>query len=204
MRPIPRRLFFFLVLCSSLPLSAATPLFNGQDLSGWTIENNGQFFVKDGLLSVNRGTGWLRSNETYGDYVLVLEFRFLEKGANSGVFVRTAPTSHDDENGWPNHGYQVQCRDSTEGDYPLGALIPYGAPEFRSTIFNEAVQAAYHPTGDWNTLEITAHGETVGIKLNGTEVCAATSIKNHSGHIGLQGELGLLEFRRIEITPHDS
>lgn len=204
MRLTPRLLFSLLALCSALGLSAATPLFNGKDLSGWTIENNGQFSVKDGLLSINRGTGWLRSNETYGDYVLVLEVRFLEEAANSGIFVRTGPTSNDDENGWPDNGYQVQCRDTTEGNYPLGSLIPYGAPEFRSTIFNEAVNSAYHPTGEWNTLEITAVGETLSIKLNGTEVCAATSIKNHSGHIGIQGELGLLEFRRIEITTHDS
>ena len=203
--PHPSRLIVALLLLSSSAfLSAATPLFNGKDLTGWTIENNGQFSVANGLLKVNRGTGWLRSHKTYADYTLVLEVRFLETGANSGVFVRTGPTSNDDENGWPNNGYQVQCRDTTEGNYPLGGLIPYGAPDFQSTIFNDAVNAAYLPTGEWNTLEITARDETISIKLNGVEVCAATEIKNRSGYIGIQGELGLLEFRKIEIAPADA
>jgi hypothetical protein len=197
---LTRLIVAILFIASSAFLSAATPLFNGKDLTGWTIEKNGQFSVSDGLLKVNRGTGWLRSQKTYADYTLVLEVRFLEKGANSGIFVRTGPTSNDDENGWPNNGYQVQCRDTTEGDYPLGGLIPYGAPDFQSTILNAAVNSAYLATGEWNTLEITAHDETISIKLNGIEVCTATEIKNRSGYIGIQGELGLLEFRKIEIT----
>ena len=82
-------------------------LFNGTNLDGWTIINNGQFSVEDGVLKINRGTGWLRSNDTFADFVLTMEFRFLEEGANSGIFVRTGPTSADNENGWPNDGYQV-------------------------------------------------------------------------------------------------
>ena len=195
------------LLCSLLLTASATmfahdakSLFDGKSLAGWTIQNHGQFSVKDGNLLVDRGTGWLRSDQTYADYVLVMEFRFLEKEANSGVFVRTGPTSNENEDGWPNNGYQIQCRDVTGTNYPLGALIPYGAPEFQSTIFNEAVRQAYHQTGEWNRFEITARGETLSIKLNGTEVCVGTNIKNRSGHIGIQGEKGLLEFRRIEIT----
>jgi hypothetical protein len=200
---MPRLNTLLLPLCIfATTLFAHDPqsLFDGKTLAGWTIENNGQFSVKDGNLFVDRGTGWLRSNKTYADYGLVMEFRFLEKGANSGVFVRTGPTSNDNADGWPNDGYQVQCRDSTEGEYPLGALIPYGAPEFQSTIFNEALLKANLPTGEWSTFEITARGESLSIKLNGVEVCAVTSIKNLAGHIGIQGEKGLLEFRRIEVT----
>ena len=86
------------------PAGPATPLFNGRDLDGWEIVNGGRFTVEDGLLRVNRGTGWLRSRDTFGDFVLTMEFRFLEPGAMSGIFVRTAATSNDDENGWPNQG----------------------------------------------------------------------------------------------------
>jgi len=74
----------------------AKSLFNGKDLSGWVIENEGQFSVRDGLLHVNRGTGWLRSIKQFTDITLTYEVRFLEAKANSGVFVRTAPTSHTD------------------------------------------------------------------------------------------------------------
>ncbi len=179
--------------------SSAIQLFNGQNLDGWEIVNNGQFSVEDSVLKINRGTGWLRSSETFGDFILTMEFRFLEEEANSGIFVRTGPTSVDDERGYPDNGYQVQCMDIITGDTPLGQMIPYGAPPFEHEFDLEALQAAYNPTGEWQTYEITARGETLEVRLNGALLTTATSIKNLTGHIGIQGELGLLEFRKIEV-----
>ena len=176
----------------------AVSLFNGEDLSGWSIQNDGRFLVEDGLLKIDRGTGWLRSDKIYGDFVLTMEFRFLEKEANSGIFVRTGPTSKKDENGWPDNGYQVQCKDTLEG-IPLADVIPYGAPPFEAEFDIEALKKAYRPAGEWHVYEIKAQGERLWIKLNGILITTATSIKNLEGHIGIQGELGLLEFRKIEI-----
>tara|TARA_B100001167_G_scaffold132896_1_gene83680 strand:- start:520 stop:1137 length:618 start_codon:yes stop_codon:yes gene_type:complete len=175
-------------------------LFNGTNLDGWTIINNGQFSVEDGVLKINRGTGWLRSNDTFADFVLTMEFRFLEEGANSGIFVRTGPTSADNENGWPNDGYQVQCMDTLTGT-PLAHLIPYGAPPFDHQSDIDALKRAYKPAGEWHTYEIKADGEQLWVSLNGELITTATSIKNLRGHIGIQGELGLLEFRKISVEP---
>ena len=44
-------------------------LFNGQNLDGWVIENDARFSVRDGLLTVNKGTGWLRSDKDYADFL---------------------------------------------------------------------------------------------------------------------------------------
>ena len=52
---------------------------------------------------------------------------------------------------------------------------------------------------EWLTYEITCQGETMEVKLNGIVITTCTSIKNLTGHIGIQGENGLLEFRKIEI-----
>ena len=175
-------------------------LFNGWDLEGWSIQNGGRFSVQDGILKLDGGTGWLRSEKTYGDFKLRVEFRFLEKGANSGIFVRTGPTSTKDKNGWPDNGYQVQCMDSLEGK-PLATLLPYGAPKFAQKADLEALQKAYKPVGEWQTFDIIAHGESLVVKLNGTLVTTATKIKNRNGHIGIQGEHGVLEFRKIELLP---
>jgi len=175
-------------------------LFNGTNLDGWEIINNGQFSVEGGVLKINRGTGWLRSNDTFADFVLTMEFRFLEEGANSGIFVRTGPTSADNNNGWPNNGYQVQCMDTLTGT-PLAHLIPYGAPPFDHQSDIEALKQAYKPAGEWHTYEIKADGERLWISLNGELITTATSIKNLRGHIGIQGELGLLEFRKISVEP---
>ncbi len=178
--------------------SKARDLFNGENLDGWAIENEGQFSVRDGLLILDKGTGWLRSEETYRDFCLKMDFRFLEKEANSGIFVRTMATSKE-EGGWPDNGYQIQCMDIVTGDTPLGNMIPYGAPPFDHEFDIEALQEAYNPTGEWQTYEITAEGENLSVRLNGTLITTATSIKNLTGHVGIQGELGLLEFRRIDL-----
>ena len=184
------------------PASTATSaiqLFNGQDLEGWEIVNNGQFSVEGGVLKIDRGTGWLRSSETFGDFVLTMEFRFLEEEANSGIFVRTGPTSSNDDRGYPDNGYQIQLMDIITGDTPLGQMIPYGAPPFEHEFDIEALNEAYKPTGEWQTYEITAEGENLSVRLNGVLITTATSIKNLTGHIGIQGEGGLLEFRKIEV-----
>ncbi|MFC1760914.1 DUF1080 domain-containing protein [Planctomycetota bacterium] len=178
---------------------AAIALFNGQNLDGWVIENNGNFSVQDGHLMVNRGTGWLRSKESFGNFVLEMEFRFLEKGANSGIFVRTGPTSNNDENGWPDNGYQVQCMDTITEERALATMIPYGAPPFEHESNLEALAKAYRPAGKWHHYQITCQGETLEVKLNGMLITTATNIKNQEGHIGIQGEHGLLEFRSIRV-----
>ena len=174
-------------------------LFNGLDLDNWVIENDGQFSVEDGVIKVDRGTGWLRSADVFSDFTLLMEFRFQEAEANSGIFVRTGPTSNDDENGWPNNGYQVQCMDIITGKAPLATLIPYGAPPFKPKSDLDALAKAYKPLGEWQTYEITCAGETLEVKLNDIRITTATSIKNLTGHIGIQGEHGLVEFRKIEL-----
>ena len=190
--------------CTTIETPKNMALFNGTNLDNWVVENDGQFSVEDGVLKVNRGTGWLRSAGVFSDFTLVMEFRFLEAEANSGIFVRTGPTSHDDENGWPNNGYQVQCMDTITGRAPLATMIPYGAPPFEHQSDLAALAKAYKPLGQWQTYEITCVSETLEVKLNGKRITTATNIKNLKGHIGIQAEHGLLEFRKIDIMENAS
>tara|TARA_Y100001934_G_scaffold950_2_gene1214 strand:- start:3415 stop:4032 length:618 start_codon:yes stop_codon:yes gene_type:complete len=185
--------------CTTMKTPKPVVLFNGTNLDNWFIENDGQFSVENGFLKVNRGTGWLRSAEIYTDFVLIMEFRFLEAEANSGIFVRTGPTSHDNENGWPNNGYQVQCMDTITGRAPLATMIPYGAPPFEHQSDLDTLSKAYKPVGQWQTYEIICIGETLEVKLNGRLITTAKNIKNRKGHIGIQAEHGLLEFRKINV-----
>ena len=121
-----------------------------------------------------------------------------EDEANSGIFVRTGPTSKKDKNGWPDNGYQVQCMDTLE-DKPLGTVLPSGAPAFDHKSDLVALKKAYKPTREWQAFEITAKGETLTVKLNGELITTASKIKNLDGHVGIKGEHGLLEFRKIEL-----
>ena len=179
--------------------SSTIQLFNGENLDGWEIVSDGQFSVEDGNIRVNRGSGWLRSNETFGDFVLTMEFRFLEEGANSGIFVRTPAASNDDERGWPVNGYQVQCRDAVEDGTPLAHMIAVGEVSFEAESDIDALRQAYKPAGEWHTYEIRAEGEDLTVSLNGVVITTATGIADATGHIGIQGEDGLLEFRRVDV-----
>jgi len=187
------------LLLGSASASETRILFNGKDLDGWEIVNDGQFSVEDGLLKLNRGTGWLRSEDTFSDYKLTMEFRFTEVGSNSGIFIRTAATSKEDESGWPDNGIQIQTIDSVEYIHPLGMIIPYGAPPFEFVSSREAATSVYKQAGNWHTYEIECVGEIIKVRLNGTLVGIAVGVKNAEGHVGIQGENGLLEFRKIEI-----
>ncbi|MCP4451309.1 MAG: DUF1080 domain-containing protein [Planctomycetes bacterium] len=178
-------------------------LFNGRNLDGWVIENNALFSVREGLLEVNKGVGWLRSEEVFGDFILEMDVRFVEEGANSGIFVRTGPTSRQDDNGWPDNGYQVQCMDNITRMPALATMIPYGAPPFTRGSDLRALRMAYRPTGQWNHFQITCRGENLTVKLNNTLITTAQEIKNLRGHIGIQAEHGLLEFRHIELQKLD-
>ena len=101
----------------------------------------------------------------------------------------------------PSHNsYQIQCMDTNEGSTQFGAMIPYGVPVFIHESDLEAIKRAYKPTGEWRLYEILCQGETVVVQLNGVTVTTASTIKNLEGHIGIQGEHGLLEFRKIEIA----
>ena len=123
--------------------------------------------------------------------------------SEGGIFVRTGPTSTKDTNGWPDNGYQVQCMDTLIGK-PLATMLPYGAPPFEHESDLDALKKAYKPAGEWHTFEITATGHTLQVKLNGLLVTTARNVKNREGHIGIQGEHGLLEFRKIELMELDS
>ena len=55
------------------------------------------------------------------------------------------------------------------------------------------------PTGEWQEFEITVAGDSLLVKLNGTLLTRARDLVNSTGHIGLQGETSIVEFRSIAI-----
>ena len=189
----------FVILGSAGASPEPRELFNGHNLDGWIIENSGQFSVKNGHLHVDRGTGWLRSKDTFVDFVLTYEVRFLENRANSGIFVRTGSTSHDDENGWPDNGYQVQCMDKSDEGRIFDALIDYGGGPFEELLDQPTLAEVFNPTGEWNTVEVTCEGRFLSVRVNGALITMVEGISNSDGHIGIQGEKGLLEFRKIAV-----
>jgi len=182
------------------------PLLNGRDLDGWTVENSqaDNFTVRDGVLRVEGPAGWLRSNVQYGNFALRVEVRFLTSDADSGVFLRApGPATNVFIRGWPANAYQVQVRDMsvnrTTNPFWAGNLYRHRVAPGETRFDADAAIEAIRPTGEWQLFEIEATGERVTASINGVPVLAAEGIVNPRGYIGIQGETGALEYRRIDI-----
>jgi hypothetical protein len=177
------------------PLSAEEklqPIFNGKDLSGWKApENNVWFLVEDGILKLRSDpdqTGKdLWTEKEYGDFVIELEFKFIEGIIDSGVFVRNQD--------------QIQIgisgslkRDMTASPYIPGKGYPVEA---------EGV-AELLKMDDWNHLRIEARGMEYAVSLNGKKVMTYTSETGQAkGPIGIQlhGKRDMaIDFRNIKAA----
>ncbi len=160
---IPAFASLLLVLAAS-PLLAAEDgewkvLFDGKSLDGW-VDAKGEptkWALEDGTLARVPKTDYVWHKDTYGDFVLELEFK-VSKGCNSGVFFRTNPSDP------VQKGFEIQVMDSAgkadPGKHDAGALYDASAP---------AVNAV-KPAGEWNTLRVEAKGPNLVIHLNGQKV----------------------------------
>jgi hypothetical protein len=152
-----------LVLSLAPVVAAAEPtiLFNGKSLDGW-VDGNGkptQWVIEDGALARVPKTGYIWHKDTYGDFLLELEFK-VSKGCNSGVFIRTNPKDP------VQKGFEIQVMDSagkaTPDKHDAGALYDASAPSVN----------AVKPAGEWNSLRIEAQGSKLVVILNDQKVQA--------------------------------
>lgn len=195
-----------IVAVQAVDLPAQVPsgfvsIFDGT-LKGWVVENTqaGNFRVVEGALRVEGPEGWLRTERHYQDFSLRVEFRFVTPDADSGIFLR-ASGSAQFIRGWPNNCYQVQIRNPvTESRFPpVGGFFRHGMPAGETNFNESAARHVAKDTGVWQWLEIDLAGQQLTAQLNGVEVLRAGAITPSAGHIGLQGETGVLEYRSIQI-----
>ena len=105
----------FVVIATAQPARAQdfVSIFNGTDLTGWKVENaSGD--VRDGVVRVGNGNGWVRTERPYSDFTMALDLRAVGSGAKAGVFVRSWPTF--DQSLTPNNAYRVTVDGSLESD----------------------------------------------------------------------------------------
>jgi hypothetical protein len=146
-----------------------TVLFDGSHLEQWEMGRESSWAIENGVIVLRRefdgqehNADYLWTKESYGDFVLELEFLTLE-GTNSGVFFRTS-----DVNDPVYTGIEVQIADShgqqrTSRTGTAGALYDLVAPS----------KNAVKPPGEWNRLRLTAKGPQVVVELNGETIIDA-------------------------------
>jgi hypothetical protein len=174
-------------LTSLLPMAAAeaegAQLFNGKDLSGWVPVHDVTFVATNGNLRLVTGMGWLRTEKQYKDFVLEVEWRALESGYDSGIFLRA------DLNGkpWPTEGWQVNL---------LGAAL-CGLVKGRQTMV--PAETPRMPLNQWVKLRIEVKGTKVTLDVNGERAWEYDKLDAERGYIGLQAENKSFDFRNIRV-----
>ncbi len=167
-------------------------LFNGKDLTGWTVDGTkNQWVVKNGeLISPESGSNIVTTRK-FRDFKLHIEFKY-QKGSNSGVYLRGR--------------YETQILDVAPTDHPNSHLF--------GGIYGFLVPSEIAATGpeQWQSYDITLVGRMITVVANGkTIICnqeipgitggAIDSNEGEPGPIYLQGDHGPISFRNIIITP---
>jgi len=172
-----------LIITLSIPNMQAQgkSLFNGKDLSGWTIYGTEKWYVEDGLLVCESGQdeeyGYLGTKKHYKNFELNLDFK-QEADGNSGVFVRSTIE------GVKISGWQVEVapkKNQTTG----GVYESYGRGWL---IKPDPEKAKVHKDEDWNHLKIILVDDTITTWLNGVQMIELTDEKigEGKGSIALQ------------------
>jgi Domain of Unknown Function (DUF1080) len=181
---------------------AWVPLFDGKDLSGWTINGTERWAVEDGAIvgeSTTGHYGYLTTVKTYRDFNLRLQFKPEAKG-NSGVFIRSRITGIDPDHGPDIEGMQIEV-DPTRGNH-TGGLYESGGRGWVIQPTAEGEQAL--KPGEWNELEITAEGPHIITRLNGAPIVDYhdPTPRFTDGVIGLQLHTGggvKMRWKNIEV-----
>ena len=184
----------------------AIALFNGRDLEGWHIyldadaDPKNVWKVRDGeIWCTGNPTGFLRTNQEYSDYKLVLEWRWPEKPGNSGVLLHMGG----EEKIWPLC-MEAQLMHKRAGDF-IGMGYTFNENKAKKGEFISYTPHMSDPSekelGEWNKYEITCKGDTIEATINGELQNRATGVNIDKGYIGLQSEGVPIMFRNIKLTP---
>ena len=168
-----KKALLVLLAALALPVSAQeTQLFNGKDLTGWTVYGTEKWYVEDGLLvcesGPDAGYGYLATDKHYKDFELSVEFQ-QEADGNSGVFIRSTIE------GTKITGWQVEV--APPGSNTGGIYESYG----RGWLIQPEAGLPDVKMGEWNTLRIRVAGDTVTSWLNGTQMVTLTDEKIGAG-----------------------
>lgn len=186
------------------------PLFNGKDLSGWTIVNVAPttFSVREGMIvSTGKPTGTMRTDRMYENFIMELEWRHMQRGGNAGVFIWGDPLTHV---GTPfSRGIEVQVLDGREdrnytsdGDVfsIWGAKMTPDRPHPAGWERSLPSEKRAKPSPEWNHYRITCNDGTLKLAVNGKEVSGGSMCRPRKGYICLESEGSECHFRNLRIA----
>ena len=193
-----------------------TDLFNGKDLTGWTNINTAPdtWKFKDGLLvCTGRPLGVMCSDKQYENFLLHIEWRHMEPGGNSGIFVWSA--ARPDPEGRLPDGVEVQMLEldwpklntrngvTPPDAYVHGELFGVGGvkivPDNPRNVRSMSIENRALGRGHWNTYDVVAVDGTIKLAVNGKFVNGISKSSQKKGYFCLESEGAEIHFRNIRV-----
>lgn len=211
-----------LVLAGPITAQETTPrefvdLFNGKDLTGWVDVNTTPetWSVRDGLLVCSgQPIGVMRSEKQYENFILHIEWRHMEAGGNSGVFVWSEGTVPEGKQ-LPK-GVEVQMLEldwvnqhkNKDGSLPPIAYVHgelFGAngavtiPDNPRGNRSKSIENRCKGKGEWNVYDVVCVDGVIKLAVNGKFVNGISGSSVKKGYLCLESEGAEIHFRNIRI-----
>lgn len=206
----------------SAAAAGGVPLFNGDDLEGWSFvtapklkrinadlrfdECWGADAQRHVLFATGKGHTWLESAGKYDDFVLSLEWRFVpgaQRDPNGGGVVIRASGIH--SWGIDPRGIEVDLSEEH-----TGAFICYGTPlaNGKKRAVGEGTQLLdvmrepeLNQHGEWNSITIRCQSDRITVSVNGKQVNEGSGARAKQGAICLRSQSSAIEYRNVRLTP---
>jgi hypothetical protein len=191
-----------------------TPLLNGKDLSGWVNVNTSPttWSAKNGeIFCTGVPTGVLRTEKSYRNFVLELEWMHESPTGNAGLFIWSDPITAKGQPFTRSVEVQIMLGDEYHEDGKLmytsqGDIFSIHGATMKPDRPHPAGWARCLPSenrtkgaGEWNHYRVTAIDGTIKLAINGKEVSGAFDVNPREGFICLESEGSPVHFRNIRI-----
>jgi hypothetical protein len=179
-------------------------LFNDKDLSNWTfklkdpaVDPAGVFIARDGVIHIKGDPfGYMRTNGSYSDYRLHVEYRWPKEASNSGIFIHAQLP----DTIWLKC-FECQLQAGNAGDFICmnGSDMTERTDKSKRNV-KKLAASSEKPAGEWNIVEVVCSANTIEVFVNGVLQNKASGVSDSSGHICLQSEGKDVEFRNVFLT----
>ena len=209
----------FLLVLESLaggPVPEFRDLFNGKDLTGWVNVNTNKdtWSVRNGeLICSGHPIGVMRTEKQYDNFILHVEWKHMEPGGNSGVFV-WSDAAPDEKSRLPN-GVEVQMLEldwinlnKQNGQpapvaYVHGELFGVGGvvtvPDNPRGDRSKSIENRCKGRGEWNTYDVVCVDGVIKLSVNGKFVNGISRSSRRKGYLCMESEGAEIHFRNIKI-----
>jgi len=193
-------IFSFFLISAGAQAQGSKKLFNGKDLTGWTIHGTEKWYVEKGNLICESGPekkyGYLSTDKNYKNFIMEYDFK-LESNGNSGVFIRS------NIDGTKISGWQVEV--APPGNGTGGIYESYGRGWLTKPTAEE--ESGLSPEG-WNKGKIEVNNDEITTWLNGKQISHLKDAKigEGKGFIALQIHSGggiKVRWKNIKIKELD-